>query len=84
MAAMPDEAAAGADKRVRLQRRLVEATLASMAASTLGRIDVHFADEPKNMMSLDQVVGRAAHTRFLENVEFLRLFAARYARLFTA
>ena len=78
---MPAAAAASSDRRASLLRRLVEGSLASMASSRLIRVDVHFNDPPK-YFSLDQVAGRAAHTKFLENVEFLRLFAARYAHCF--
>ena len=73
--------AASSDRRAPLLRRLVEGSLASVASSNLIRVDVHFRDPPK-YFSLDQVAGRAVHTKFLENTEFLRLFAARYAHCF--
>ena len=72
---------AGSAKRVELLRKMVDGALESMAESHLVRIDVHFRDKPKQF-SLDQFAGRAVHTKFLENVEFLRLFAARFARCF--
>ena len=78
---MPAALAASSDRRAPLLRRLVEGSLDSMAASNLIRVDVHFRDPPK-YFSLDQVAGRAVHTKFLENTEFLRLFAARYAHCF--
>lgn len=80
---LPPAMAASADRRALLLRGLVESTLASMATSNLIRVDVHFRDKPK-YFSLDQFAGRAVHTKFLENVEFLRLFAARYAHCFEA
>ena len=72
---------ASSAKRVELLRRMVDGALESMAVSHLVRIDVHFRDKPKQF-SLDQLAGRAVHTKFLENVEFLRLFSARFARCF--
>ena len=78
---MPAALAASSDRRAPLLRRLVEGSLDSMASSNLIRVDVHFRDPPK-YFSLDQVAGRAVHTKFLENTEFLRLFAARYAHCF--
>jgi|NorSeaMetagenome_1021524.scaffolds.fasta_scaffold104510_1 hypothetical protein len=78
---MPAAVAASSDRRAPLLRRLVEGSLASVASSNLIRVDVHFRDPPK-YFSLDQVAGRAVHTKFLENTEFLRLFAARYAHCF--
>ena len=72
---------ASSAKHVELLRKMVEGALESMAESHLVRIDVHFRDKPKQF-SLDQFAGRAVHTKFLENVEFLRLFAARFARCF--
>ena len=78
---MPAAVAASSDRRAPLLRTLVEGSLASMASSNLIRVDVHFRDPPK-YFSLDQVAGRAVHTKFLENTEFLRLFAARYAHCF--
>ena len=78
---MPAALAASSDRRAPLLRRLVEGSLDSMAASNLIRVDVPFRDQPK-YFKLDQVAGRAVHTMFLENTEFLRLFAARYAHCF--
>ena len=68
------------DPRAQAVSQMVANTMSCLSQSTLIRVTVNFHGMPT--LSFDEAFGRAVHVAFLEQVPFMRLFAARYSFLF--